>query len=80
MLGALSKSLATVATQPFIVSKAALQSKAAPNKDGKPFIGFSEVLKYYIQNEGFRALFKGLGPQISKGLLVQGILMMTKER
>lgn len=26
------------------------------------------------------ALFKGIGPQILKGLLVQGFLMMTKER
>jgi hypothetical protein len=76
----LSKCLATVATQPFIVSKAALQSKAAPNKDGKPFTGFSKVLKFYIQNEGYQALFKGLGPQVAKGLLVQGILMMIKER
>lgn len=25
-------------------------------------------------------LFKGIGPQITKGLLVQGLLMMTKER
>ena len=26
------------------------------------------------------ALFKGIGPQITKGFLVQGLLMMTKER
>lgn len=26
------------------------------------------------------ALFKGIGPQITKGVLVQGFLMMTKER
>jgi len=25
-------------------------------------------------------LFKGIGPQLMKGLLVQGLLMMTKER
>lgn len=25
-------------------------------------------------------LFKGIAPQITKGLLVQGLLMMTKER
>ena len=37
-------------------------------------------MKYIIDNEGAIGLFKGIGPQILKGLLVQGILMMTKER
>lgn len=39
-----------------------------------------EVMKFIVDNEGPMALFKGIGPQILKGLLVQGILMMTKER
>jgi len=26
------------------------------------------------------SLFKGIGPQLAKGLLVQGMLMMAKER
>lgn len=37
-------------------------------------------MKYIIENEGVLSLFKGIGPQIMKGLLVQGLLMMTKER
>lgn len=37
-------------------------------------------MKYIIEHEGPTALFKGIGPQILKGLLVQGFLMMTKER
>ena len=37
-------------------------------------------MKYIIENEGLLSLFKGIGPQILKGLLVQGLLMMTKER
>ncbi|KAJ5139531.1 hypothetical protein N7448_002939 [Penicillium atrosanguineum] len=67
-LGAMSKALATIATQPLIVAK------------GKPFKTFGEVMKYIIENEGPLSLFKGIGPQITKGLLVQGLLMMTKER
>jgi hypothetical protein len=47
---------------------------------GKPFGSFLEVMKYIIDNEGPIGLFKGIGPQILKGLLVQGLLMMTKER
>lgn len=37
-------------------------------------------MAYIVEHEGPLALFKGIGPQIVKGLLVQGILMMTKER
>lgn len=37
-------------------------------------------MAYIIEHEGVMALFKGIGPQIVKGILVQGLLMMTKER
>ncbi|PSS18596.1 hypothetical protein M430DRAFT_101487 [Amorphotheca resinae ATCC 22711] len=80
VLGAMSKSLATITTQPLIVAKVGLQSKPPPAREGKPFKSFIEVMKFIISNEGFWGLFKGIGPQISKGLLVQGLLMMTKER
>ncbi len=76
----MSKSLATIATQPLIVAKVGLQSKPPPARQGKPFKGFVEVLQFIVQHEGPVGLFKGIGPQILKGLLVQGLLMMTKER
>ncbi|KAL9640137.1 MAG: hypothetical protein Q9164_000460 [Protoblastenia rupestris] len=79
-LGAASKALATVATQPLIVAKVGLQSRPPPARGGKPFKSFMEVMKYIIENEGSLALFKGIAPQITKGILVQGLLMMTKER
>lgn len=80
MLGALSKSIATLTTQPLIVAKVGLQSRPPPAREGKPFKTFSEVMAYIIEHEGPLALFKGIGPQLVKGLLVQGLLMMTKER
>ncbi|KAJ4304321.1 ADP/ATP carrier protein [Collariella sp. IMI 366227] len=79
-LGAMSKALATIVTQPLIVAKVGLQSKPPPARKGKPFKSFVEVMQFIIENEGPMSLFKGIGPQILKGLLVQGILMMTKER
>jgi hypothetical protein len=80
LLGAMSKALATIVTQPLIVAKVGLQSKPPPQRQGKPFKGFVEVMQFIIKHEGVLGLFKGIGPQILKGLLVQGILMMTKER
>ncbi|KAI1403988.1 mitochondrial carrier [Hypoxylon fuscum] len=80
LLGAMSKALATIATQPLIVAKVGLQSKPPPQRQGKPFKGFIEVMKFIVQHEGLMGLFKGIGPQIVKGFMVQGLLMMTKER
>ncbi|EXJ88497.1 hypothetical protein A1O1_05427 [Capronia coronata CBS 617.96] len=80
LLGALSKSIATMTTQPLIVAKVGLQSRPPPAREGKPFKSFGEVMAYIIEHEGPLALFKGIGPQLVKGLLVQGFLMMTKER
>ncbi|KAI9670269.1 MAG: ADP/ATP carrier protein [Alyxoria varia] len=79
-LGAASKALATIVTQPLIVAKVRLQSKPPPEREGRPFKSFNEVLAYTIKHEGVWSLFKGLGAQLMKGLLVQGLLMMTKER
>lgn len=72
--------MATVATQPLIVAKVGLQSRPPPEREGKPFKSFGEVMRFIVKNEGLFSLFKGIGPQILKGLLVQGLLMMTKER
>jgi hypothetical protein len=76
----MSKALATIVTQPLIVAKVGLQSKPPAIRNGKPFKSFVEVMKFIIEHEGVTGLFKGIGPQIMKGLMVQGILMMTKER
>ncbi|ETI26390.1 hypothetical protein G647_03167 [Cladophialophora carrionii CBS 160.54] len=80
LLGAISKSIATICTQPLIVAKVGLQSRPPPAREGKPFKTFPEVMEYIVEHEGPLALFKGIGPQLMKGLLVQGLLMMTKER
>jgi len=80
LLGSMSKAMATIVTQPLIVAKVGLQSRPPPAREGKPFKSFVEVMKFIIEHEGVLGLFKGIGPQIMKGLLVQGFLMMTKER
>jgi len=79
-LGAMSKALATIVTQPLIVAKVGLQSRPPPARNGQKFKSFLEVMEFIIEHEGPLGLFKGIVPQITKGILVQGLLMMTKER
>lgn len=80
LIGALSKAMATLATQPLIVAKVGLQSRPPPERKGVPFKTFTEVMAFIIKNEGIWGLYKGISPQLTKGLMVQGLLMMTKER
>lgn len=96
-IGVLAKSMATIATQPLIVSKAMIQKKH-PNKDEKQgeksqhdddddedehhvkFQHFTEALAYLWETEKFRGLYKGIAPQLLKGVFVQGLLFMFKDQ
>lgn len=71
ILGAASKSMATLATQPLIVAKVMQQSS-------RKFRSFVDALAYLVKHDGFTALFRGIGPQLSKGVLVQGLLLAFK--
>lgn len=88
-LGVLSKSLATLATQPLIVSKAMLQKKKHKSKgdekedadnDDIYFNSFPEALSHLWSTEGFKGLYKGVAPQLVKGVFVQGLLFMFKDQ
>lgn len=71
-LGVLSKMISTIITMPLIISKAWLQ------RNGSNFSSFQQVLYYLYKNEGLRSWWKGLSPQLAKGVLVQGLLFMFK--
>lgn len=72
VLGVLSKMISTLMTQPLIIAKASLQ------KTGSKFRSFQQVISYLYQNEGLLSLWKGIKPQLAKGIMVQGLLFMFK--
>lgn len=72
--------MATIVSQPLIVAKVGLQSTPPASRHGRPFKTFGEVLSHIVKNEGLLGVFKGLGPQLLKGLLVQGLIMSIKDR
>ncbi|ODV78603.1 mitochondrial carrier [Suhomyces tanzawaensis NRRL Y-17324] len=89
-IGVLAKSLATLATQPLIVSKAMLQKKTKrkgeklgdddDDEDDIKFEHFTEALAHLWKTEKFRGLYKGIAPQLVKGVFVQGLLFMFKDQ
>jgi hypothetical protein len=72
--------MAAIITHPIFIARVALQSRPPPARNGKPFKSVGEVMAYIVEHEGVLRLFKGLGPQLSRALIVQGILMVLKER
>lgn len=94
-LGMCAKSLATLATQPLIVSKAMLQKKLGHKhveNNGKimeneeedeeeiKFNNFVEALTHLWKTERVKGLYKGVAPQLLKGVIVQGLLFMFKDQ
>ncbi|KAH9063995.1 adenine nucleotide transporter [Lactarius vividus] len=95
-LGATSKSLATVVTYPYIMAKVRIQTRqkgaeeetengtlpthangsARPPRDE----GAVDILARVLRTEGFSGWYKGMGAQILKAVLSQGVLFMSKEQ
>lgn len=92
-LGMIAKLLATIATQPLIVSKAMLQKKSnkkddkatlkvqeSHDEDDVKFDSFVHALAHLWHTEKLRGLYKGVAPQLLKGVIVQGLLFMFKDQ
>lgn len=84
MLGAISKTAATVLTYPAIRCKVMIQS-ADPDEEksqGKPKQPktFFEALKAIWSKEGIPGFFKGIQAQILKTVLSSALLLMIKEK
>lgn len=94
-IGFIAKSMATIATQPLIVLKAMLQRKhdSKPKEQGGKsvadaeaeeeeikFDDFTHALEHLWKTEKLHGLYKGIGPQLLKGVIVQGLLFMFKDQ
>ncbi|KAF1806412.1 mitochondrial carrier domain-containing protein [Mucor lusitanicus] len=74
LFSALSKSIATMITYPFIF----LRTRMIGNKDGKQK-GMLETLKHVVEKDGVLGLYKGMQAQLIKGFFNQGIMYMIKD-
>ena len=71
LMGALTKSIATVITYPYILVKTRLQA----GKD----LSIAQSFKSTWRQQGVKGLYKGLGEQLSKAVLCQAILFALKD-
>jgi len=73
VIGALSKTLATIVTFPYILSKIRLQAKDTPYKDS------FHVLGHTYKEKGFFGLYQGMNAQITKAVLSQALLFYFRD-
>ncbi|THG98736.1 hypothetical protein EW026_g3502 [Hermanssonia centrifuga] len=96
-VGALSKTLATVVTYPYIMAKVRIQARSADVDDAiahhssKPqphhfhhdktrHIGALDILARVWRKEGPLGWYQGMGAQITKAVLSQALLFLSKEQ
>ncbi|KAI8140781.1 mitochondrial carrier domain-containing protein [Fennellomyces sp. T-0311] len=81
LVGALSKTLATIITYPYIMAKVRLQWKPSKDIQDKvdPYKGAGDVLARVLKTEGFFGWYKGMSTQIFKAVLSQALLFMMKD-
>lgn len=73
MIGALSKTLATVVTFPYILSKIRLQARDTPYK------GAVECLSTIYKQKGIAGWYQGMQAQITKAVLAQALLFYFRD-
>ncbi|KAJ7773465.1 mitochondrial carrier domain-containing protein [Mycena metata] len=99
LIGALSKTLATVVTYPYIMAKVRIQTRTADDEEAlvehvhlpvahKPHHkdsklkhpGALDILAQVWQREGPTGWYRGMSAQITKAVLSQALLFMSKEQ
>jgi len=88
LIGALSKTLATIVTYPYIMAKVRIQARSADSEDStnsqshrrSKNIGALDILAGVWKREGFVGWYQGMQAQITKAVLSQALLFMSKEQ
>ncbi|KAG8213455.1 mitochondrial carrier [Butyriboletus roseoflavus] len=93
LLGAFSKTLATIVTYPYIMAKVRIQARTSehdteddglPQPSGSPAkakqTGAAGLLIRVLQTEGFVGWYQGMSAQIVKAVLSQALLFVSKEQ
>ncbi|KAJ3092856.1 ADP/ATP carrier protein [Quaeritorhiza haematococci] len=89
LLGAMSKTLATIVTYPYIMAKVRLQWKppksiekelSEKDREGLRYKGSIDVLTKVLQSDGLLGWYRGMHTQITKAVLTQAILFVSKDQ
>ncbi|RDB26427.1 Peroxisomal adenine nucleotide transporter 1 [Hypsizygus marmoreus] len=94
VIGAFSKTLATVVTYPYIMAKIRIQARSADIEEGlavkplaahhkdpsHPHPGALHILARVLKKEGFVGWYQGMEAQITKAVISQALLFLSKDQ
>ncbi|CAI5741451.1 unnamed protein product [Peronospora destructor] len=90
VLGAIARSIATIILFPYIRAKVLMQAKPKQNDAGdlvkgqeistEPKTTIASTLQRVYTEEGPLALYRGLGPELTRGALSSALMLMFKEK
>ncbi|KAF8905071.1 mitochondrial carrier domain-containing protein [Gymnopilus junonius] len=97
VVGALSKTLATIVTYPYIMAKVRIQARSADVEEAEEshqelpqaheyhhkhtkHVGALDILARVWKREGFVGWYQGMQAQITKAVISQALLFMSKEQ
>jgi adenine nucleotide transporter 17 len=76
MLGGVARAISVTMLFPYLRAKVVIQAAA---KEGKQR-GAMEIIQDVYNKEGFFALYTGLGPELTRGVLSTAVTLMAKEK
>jgi hypothetical protein len=79
LLGAIARAVAIFLTFPFTRARTILQTSKDKDEDKAPK-GVLGLLVSLVKQDGFFSLYRGLGPELVRGVLSSAIMLMIKER
>jgi hypothetical protein len=83
VLGMVARTISTIFVFPYVRAKVLLQTTNATTTTNTTSSNDSSILSFLLklhQQQGFSALFQGLGPELTRGVLSSALMLMIKEQ
>lgn len=78
--GAISRAIATLLVYPFTRVKVMMQSGSSSADGQRVEPSIVDKMRDVVEHDGFLALYRGIEPEIFRGMLSSAIMLMVKER
>jgi len=78
-LGALGRAVGTIVTYPYLRAKKLKQVRQKAG-EAESSLSITGVVRYVLANDGVIGLFKGMAPELVRGVLSAALMVMVKEK
>ena len=80
LLGMVARTIATIATYPYLRAKVVMQSQKVSEGDTNQKPNITSMIGKMYMSGGLQECFQGLGPELTRGVFSTALMMMMKEK